>query len=1384
MWSAPMADLATSMVVGPLLSLVKNKVADYLLEQYKVMEGMEKHHKILKRKLPAILDIMADAEKQATHREGVKAWLEELKTVAYDANDVFDEFQYEALRRKAKKEGHITKLGIMAGIKLFPTHNRLAFRNMMGNKLSTIVETIEILVAEMNAFGFKHQLQAPPAWKEWRETDHNINDPENIVSRSRDQERKKIVEILLEGKACSDGDLMIVPIVGMGGLGKTTLAQLIYSDLRVQEHFQLLKWVCVSDDFNVRNLANKICNASETSLEKALNNLQDELKGKRYLLVLDDIWNKDVDKWQKLKACLKHGGHGSAVLMTTRDKEIAEFMGTIVENSWTNKYHYVAVLDNEFIQEIIESRAGLSNLPEGKRDELVNLVGPFVKRCAGSPLAAKALGSLLRNKTTKQEWEDASRQSIICSDETGILPVLKLSYDELPSNMRQCFAFCALYPKDYEIDAKNLIQLWMANGFISDEKKILAETMGEQIIREMVSRSFFQYVDQDPTRFGYSSTTLLKIHDLMHDVAVSASEKECFYLTGEMDQSNELLPSAVRHIHYPESREKGLAILFDSLKRKSTPIQTLVIGKSYYGYEQHSSEHSSLRALSFPNLNGGHCHLTVKPKHLHRLRYLDLSHSEMEGLPYDISILYNLQTLKLSDCRRLRGLPKQMKYMTALRHLYTDGCDSLKGMPVELGRLSSLQTVTCFVVGSGGEDCSGLRELKDLNIGGSLKLTQLENVAKATSARSANLGKKKELRQLSLTWTRCEEEEQEEVQCGHDEVLEALEAHDGLLALEISSYQGNRFPSWMGMLRNMVELQLFNCTKTEQLPPFSQLPELQVLSLQGLGKLQSLCSWCTSSSMFGKLKDLSLVNLDVFDSFFCEAGQGEVVAFPQLEELYIEGCKSLKALPEGAVVVLSEMHGGRDNNAMARSAFPRLKRLTLEDLRSFERWEGADAAIEIVKAEQPLVLLFPLLETVRIERCPQLATLPRAPKLGELNVRLVKEDMPTLELSDVLVNVDGGKQEERSCWDHMSSMTVMSLVSSDGFFLGSHALIALWACFGQLQDLTVRYCHKLVYWPEKEFRGLVSLRILAIWNCKGLIGYASSHAHDEQATTSEEEERRSQLLPRLESLLIWDCKSLVEVLSAPAALKRMRIAECGKLESLSLLPGKQQDKTLKHHHQGGSSSTDDVTASTAAGAVQEEDPSLPAASTSHQDNLSLLQSSLSSSSLLEYLRISSCHGLSEVRRLPPSLRVIRIDHCSNLRLLSGQLDALKEISISGCPELRSLESIITSGGDNSTTTETELIPAAAAAPSLESLFLWNCKSLASLPTGPQGYYSSLRKLEIRRCPAMKSLPPALQQRLDSLEEKDLDARLEPGPGPGRGLLGRLCSRLSPPSCLG
>ncbi|KAM0909875.1 hypothetical protein ACQ4PT_014530 [Festuca glaucescens] len=297
-----MAELVVSMAIGPLMSMLKDKVSSYLLDQYKAMEGMEEQHKILKRKLPAILDVITDAEEQATtHREGAKAWLQELKTVAYEANEVFDEFHYKALRREAKKKGHYADLGVDV-IKLFPTHNRVVFRHRMASKLSRVLQAIEVLIAEMHAFRFKYRPQ-PSVSKQWRQTDYAIVDAHEIARRSRDKHKRIIVDTLL--RQANNADLTVVPIVGMGGLGKTTLAQLIYNEHEIQKHFQLPLWVCVSDTFDVNSLAKCIVEASpkknDDTEKTPLDRLQKLLSGQRYLLVLDDVWNRETHKWDMLK---------------------------------------------------------------------------------------------------------------------------------------------------------------------------------------------------------------------------------------------------------------------------------------------------------------------------------------------------------------------------------------------------------------------------------------------------------------------------------------------------------------------------------------------------------------------------------------------------------------------------------------------------------------------------------------------------------------------------------------------------------------------------------------------------------------------------------------------------------------------------------------------------------------------------------------------------------------------------------------------------------------------------------------------------------------------------------------------------------------------------
>ncbi|XP_022679914.1 disease resistance protein RGA2 isoform X2 [Setaria italica] len=1153
-----MAEVLATMVVGPLLSMVKEKASSYLLDQYQVMEGMEEQHEVLKRKLLAILDVITDAEEQAAkHREGAKAWLEAVRKVAYKANDVLDEFKYEALRRKAKAEGHYKALG-MDVIKLFPSHNRVVFRYKMAKRLCMILREIDVLVAEMNAFRFKFKPQ-PQMPMQWRQTDACIpTESVGIASKSRAQETKVLVDRLLAG--ASSKDLMVLPIVGMGGLGKTTLAQLVYNDPEIQKHFELRLWVCVSNDFDVDSLANRIvkengCQASGSS--RALHNLKKAVSWKRYLLVLDDVWNRDEpSKWERLKSYLLHGGCGSSVLTTTRDEAVAKLMMGTTEGAYK-----LGSLDEESIGKIIKARAFGSKQEKEWPGELVDMVGEVAQRCAGSPLAATALGSLLGTKTNKKEWEDVLNGRTICDEENGILPVLELSYHCLPSYMRQCFAFCAMFPKDYEIDVQMLIHLWVANGFIPEQSGVCPETIGENTFNELKSRSFFQVLKNVPFEKIYSyeegykdmscSRITCKIHHLMHDVAQSVVGKECAAIATHQSERADVLRSA-RHLYLSIRRPETL--LNASQEKGSPAFQTLICDGYVQGDLKILSKYNSIRALKID------CGSILRPKYLHHLRYLDLSRSGIRALPKDISILYYLQTLNLSYCEWLERLPKQLKYLTGLRHLYTHGCWELKSMPPELGRLTSLQALTYFVAGADDSGCSNLGELQNLDLGGTLKLSKLENVTGA-DAQAAGLGNKKKLTELELFWTDSDQEAQNN---NHKEVVEGLKPHDELKALRINHCRSRTFPTWMNTLKGMVNLKLFHCKKLEELPALWELPALQILSLEGLESLHCLCSGGTTPVRFPKLKVLTLLDMAKFEAWWETYGvQGEEPIFPEVEKLVIGRCKSLTALPKAASVI-TELSGRVDTKC--RSAFPALRKMTLGELTVFERWEAAEGT----PGEE---VTFPLLEYVEIYGCPKLTDLPEAPKLSELSItkglgqqqqqislEAASRCIPSLSRLDLEVSPDDTETtllHVKKKLNRTLALPHMRLGWCDVFFSSRSSALALWTCFAHLVDLEICDCDALVYWPENVFQVLVCLRNLVISRCSKLTG--RTQASDEQSAPAPE---RGGLLPCLESLKIeeceslaslhmWNCSGLSEVANLPPSIKILYISNCGKLQSLS-----------------------------------------------------------------------------------------------------------------------------------------------------------------------------------------------------------------------------------------
>ncbi|MED6139469.1 hypothetical protein PIB30_084137 [Stylosanthes scabra] len=362
------------------------------------------------------------------------------------------------------------------------------------------------------------------------------------------------------------------------------------------------------------------------------------------ILVLDDVWDDNQDSWQRLRSILTCGAEGASILVTTRLLKVATVLGTMPP-------HELSMLSGNDCWELFKQRAFESG--EEELEELVIIGKEIVKKCAGVPLAAIALGSLLRFKRTVGEWcsiRDNSLRSL--QNENSVMPALRLSYLNLPVPLRQCFAFCAIFPKDKIIEKQSLMELWTANGFISSEEEC------DQVWNELYWRSFFQ----DIRRNESGKVKSFKMHYLIHDLAQSISPEICCIPD---DDGITSVPRVTRHIsiYSKELFEKENAIKLHQLRSLKS-----YLARIYYG--NHSLPHDvlkcySLRVLQYVFLN----HLPASIGNLKHLRYLNISHGFFKTLPESICKLRNLQVLKLEGCYKLETLPVCLKQLKALQHL-------------------------------------------------------------------------------------------------------------------------------------------------------------------------------------------------------------------------------------------------------------------------------------------------------------------------------------------------------------------------------------------------------------------------------------------------------------------------------------------------------------------------------------------------------------------------------------------------------------------------------------------------------------------------------------------------------------------------------------------
>uniref|UniRef100_A0A0E0IFA7 NB-ARC domain-containing protein n=1 Tax=Oryza nivara TaxID=4536 RepID=A0A0E0IFA7_ORYNI len=474
------------------------------------------------------------------------------------ADDVLDDFEYEALRREVKIGDSTTRkvLGY------FTPHSPLLFRVTMSRKLGDVLKKINDLVEEMNKFGLMEHAEAPQL--PYRLTHSGLDESADIFGREHDKE--VLVKLMLDQH--DQQNLQVLPIMGMGGLGKTTLAKMVYNDPIVQKHFQLKMWHCVSENFEPISIVKSIIELATNrkydlpdSIELLRRRLEGVIDRKRFLLVLDDVWNEDDNKWNEhLRPLLNSvGGPGSIIVITTRNRRVASIMETL-------QPYKPACLSEDESWELFSKRAFGRDVQE--QEDLVPIGKCIVHKCKGLPLALKTMGGLMSSKHQVKEWEAIARSNIGDSvkGKDEILSILKLSYKHLPSEMKQCFTFCAIFCKDYEMEKDMLIQLWIANGFIQEEGTIELSQKGEFVFNELVWRSFLQDVKTILFRSLDYDFVVCKMHDLMHDLAKDVSS-ECA-TTEELIQQK--APSEdVWHVQISEGELKQISGSFKGELRSS-----------------------------------------------------------------------------------------------------------------------------------------------------------------------------------------------------------------------------------------------------------------------------------------------------------------------------------------------------------------------------------------------------------------------------------------------------------------------------------------------------------------------------------------------------------------------------------------------------------------------------------------------------------------------------------------------------------------------------------------------------------------------------------------------------------------------------------------------
>ncbi|KAF7069689.1 hypothetical protein CFC21_075281 [Triticum aestivum] len=802
---------ALGWVASPIISELFKKCSTYLS-----FDASEKLRQLGPKLI--LLERAMEVFDKIPGRDRLEKLFEDLKSAFYEAEDILDDVEYHCLEKEIhsmppRKRDWVKKLLPSQCLKIKET-------GMPKKELKDSLEKIEGIIN--TAYKFVEHLklltvsnvqgsQAVPASSGGLAT--TAAPPPIVIGR--DKERDQIIAMLHEKEGDDQLDTnsnlcySVIGIHGIGGSGKSTLAQLVcdhekkYKQEKRDGHFDLVMWVHVSQNFSVDTIFKEMFEAATghscahfNNLNTLQDKLEEKLHGKRFLLVLDDIWCNIKDERQqgelrKIVSPLKAGEVGSKVLVTSRSEDALLVLGAIKPTCIP-----IPDLDAQVFHSLLMHYALEGVVIDDHVRRRLSMIGADIaKKLKGSPLAARIVGRRLGRRPKAEFWVTVKNGKLV----DGTMGALWWSYQHLDQQARRCFAYCSIFPRRRQLYLDELIKLWVAEGFIrTPNEREDVEDVGREYFDELASTSFLQKAGK------YNGNDYYLLHDLVYDLAEMVAGSDCFRIENGWRWEEPKrgvgwrgdVPLSVRYL-FVQNYDAEL-ITKKILKLKS--LRTLIIDaiEMYTPVEEKVIASIFKKLQKLRVLTVGCCNNWVirKPDVLYipeaiielkHLRYLAFRTNMLCRviLPNAMSKLYHMQLLDFGECKKM-----QFSYgdLIKLRHVF-----GFSGMDISnIGRLTSLQTIPSFIVRK--EQGYEVKQLRGLNkLHGRLSISGLENIESKEEALEANLAGKEQLTQLVLYWGG-DTSRNPEVQA---EVLEGLCPPVGLETLHILGYEGSKYPNWM-----------------------------------------------------------------------------------------------------------------------------------------------------------------------------------------------------------------------------------------------------------------------------------------------------------------------------------------------------------------------------------------------------------------------------------------------------------------------------------------------------------------------------------------------------------------------------------------------------------